>query len=204
MNWNSIMNLRQTQRAKTRQILIDTTWRIFADQGISATRTADVASAAGLSHGAVFAHFSTREDLVVAAVEAYSIRFRTGLDERLVLDFTVRGFLEAHLAQVAVDEALYSRIASEGSLLPDAARSAWLNVLTNLSLRLDEAVSRLPPSAQVRKLPLALVFNTWIGLLHHHLSYRDLYAPDGNLVARRGVALLDFMTALLDTERMEP
>ena len=59
---------RTEQRQRTRQHLIETALALFEARGVAATRTLDVAEAAGVSHGTVFAHFPTREALVEAAV----------------------------------------------------------------------------------------------------------------------------------------
>jgi hypothetical protein len=50
---------------------------------------------------------------------------------------------------------------------------------------------------RLRKVPLHLLFNTWIGLLHHYLANRDLFVARGSVLKKHGPALIDHYLALL-------
>jgi AcrR family transcriptional regulator len=54
--------------------LLDATVDCLATRGYAATTTAAVAAAAGVSQGALFRHFPTRQDLLVATAEAVAER----------------------------------------------------------------------------------------------------------------------------------
>ncbi|MFC3531919.1 TetR family transcriptional regulator [Vogesella facilis] len=51
---------------QTRQLLLDTAERVFHEQGVAATSLADIATAAGLTRGAIYWHFSNKLDLFTA------------------------------------------------------------------------------------------------------------------------------------------
>ncbi|PIE20379.1 MAG: hypothetical protein CSA61_02270 [Neptuniibacter caesariensis] len=51
---------------QTRQLLLATALRMFAEQGIARTSLKDIAAEAGLTHGALYWHFKNRTDLVAA------------------------------------------------------------------------------------------------------------------------------------------
>ena len=59
---------RADQRVATRARLIDATFSLLVDRGYAGTTTALVAENAGVSHGALFNHFTSREDLMVACI----------------------------------------------------------------------------------------------------------------------------------------
>jgi hypothetical protein len=46
-------------------------------------------------------------------------------------------------------------------------------------------------------MPLHLLFNTWIGLIHHYLMNRELFAPGASVVERHGRELLDHFMYLI-------
>lgn len=48
---------------QTRHLLLDTAERVFREQGVAATSLADIASAAGLTRGAIYWHFANKLDL---------------------------------------------------------------------------------------------------------------------------------------------
>jgi AcrR family transcriptional regulator len=60
--------------AETRERLLHAAATVFADRGYDGTRVADIASAAGVSNGALYAHFPSKADLLVDAVRTHGRR----------------------------------------------------------------------------------------------------------------------------------
>lgn len=54
---------------QTRQLLLETALKMFAEQGIARTSLKDIANESGLTHGALYWHFKNRGDLVAALYE---------------------------------------------------------------------------------------------------------------------------------------
>ncbi len=57
--------------AETRERLLRAAADVFAERGYDGTRVADIAAAAGVSNGALYAHFASKADLLVAALRAH-------------------------------------------------------------------------------------------------------------------------------------
>ena len=62
---------RQEQKVVTRDRLVNAAMALFARKGIMNTTTADVAKSVRMSHGVVFLHFPTRDDLVIAVIDEF-------------------------------------------------------------------------------------------------------------------------------------
>ncbi|WP_336214894.1 helix-turn-helix domain-containing protein [Nonomuraea sp. LPB2021202275-12-8] len=60
--------------AETRERLLRAAAEVFAERGYDGTRVADIAAAAGVSNGALYAHFGSKAELLVAALSAYGRR----------------------------------------------------------------------------------------------------------------------------------
>ena len=60
---------RQEQKIQTREKLIRVSTEVFSKKGIFSTKTLDVAKASKVSHGTVFSHFSTKEELLIAVID---------------------------------------------------------------------------------------------------------------------------------------
>lgn len=58
----------EARREDTRRLLLDAAVGLFAHNGYDSTGTGDVARAAGVSHGALFNYFPTKDELFRAAV----------------------------------------------------------------------------------------------------------------------------------------
>lgn len=87
--------LEQKARATRRKILVEAT-KLFARQGYNKTTVADIASAIGMTQGALFHHFPTKESLLNAVVDglAHGIEsYRAVLDGKRSSD-AVRRMVE--------------------------------------------------------------------------------------------------------------
>ncbi|WP_405149036.1 TetR/AcrR family transcriptional regulator [Sphaerisporangium sp. NBC_01403] len=57
--------------AETRERLLRAAADVFAERGYDGTRVADIAAAAGVSNGALYAHFGSKAELIVTALRAH-------------------------------------------------------------------------------------------------------------------------------------
>lgn len=57
--------------AQTRERLLRAAADVFAERGYDGTRVAEIASAAGVSNGAMYAHFASKADLLVDALRTH-------------------------------------------------------------------------------------------------------------------------------------
>jgi len=61
---------RATSKARTRERLIAEARRLFRERGYAATSLEQIAEAADVTKGAIYGHFSSKEDLLLTAIEA--------------------------------------------------------------------------------------------------------------------------------------
>jgi TetR/AcrR family transcriptional regulator, transcriptional repressor for nem operon len=62
------MRVSKTQRVRNRERVIAVAARLLRERGIAGIGVDALAEAAGLTHGAVYSHFDTKDDLAAAAV----------------------------------------------------------------------------------------------------------------------------------------
>jgi AcrR family transcriptional regulator len=65
------MGLRERKKQQTRELIAETAWRLFADQGFERVTVAEVARQAQVATATVFNYFPTKEDLFYERLEAY-------------------------------------------------------------------------------------------------------------------------------------
>lgn len=75
--------LKQQQSTQTRQRIVDAGTELFARKGFHATSMADLASAVGLTKGAYYHHFATKEDLFHAVVQSVRSTWEQAVEVRL-------------------------------------------------------------------------------------------------------------------------
>jgi AcrR family transcriptional regulator len=61
---------RETSKARTRERLLAEAQRLFRERGYAATSLEQIAEAADVTKGAIYGHFSSKEDLLLSAIEA--------------------------------------------------------------------------------------------------------------------------------------
>jgi len=168
---------------------------LFARDGIAGTTTADIAKSIRMSHGNVFVHFPKSDDLVIAVIDEFGRRLQVEFRQVLEEGLGLRAALRAHLKVLAEFEPFYSRLVIEAPMLPPKVRSTLMMLHAAVSQRLFIALERERKLGRVRKIERPLLFNTWIGLVHHYLVNRDMFANGDSVIAEHGEGLVQhFMT----------
>ena len=189
---------RKQKKEHTRGRIIEAAFQIMGRDGLFSARTLDIAEAAGVAHGTVFAHFQRRDDLLCAVIDELGQRVAYRLHLLAEAGHGVREILQAHLKGLAEHEQLYVRLITEGRLLPRAPRMSLVMIQSAISLHLGAAVETETRAGLLRPMPLHLLFNTWIGLVHHYLVNGDLFSPDGSpVLTQHGSTLVDHFYSLI-------
>jgi AcrR family transcriptional regulator len=79
-----LMTPKRVDKDERRREILGAATRAFARKGYSATRIEDIAAEAGVAQGTVYLYFGGREEILVAAFEAFAERMITGV--RAVLE----------------------------------------------------------------------------------------------------------------------
>ena len=188
---------RHAQKELTRGRLVNAATTLFAAKGIVNTTTADVAKAVRMSHGVVFLHFPKRDDLVIAVIDEFGRRLSAELRNAFEQDLGLRSVLKAHLRVLQEFEPFYSRLVSEAAMLPAKVRSTLMLLHAAVSYELFSALERERKAGRARKLERPLLFNTWIGLVHHYLINRDVFSTGDSVIAEHGEMLVNHFMNLL-------
>lgn len=187
---------RQQQKERTREKLLQAAYSVFSRQGITQSRIEDIAREAGVSHGTVFVHFKTQEELVEAAVSRFCMEIAESTHALSQSGDSLEAVLGAHLRGIGAHEAFYTRLVLEARLLPQGARDSFVGIQSVLSLHFMKALER-EGAAERTQIPAHMLFSMWIGLIHYYLANGDLYAPEGGVIARHGPMLIDSYLRLL-------
>jgi AcrR family transcriptional regulator/ferredoxin len=145
--------------ADTRERLLRGAAEVFAQRGYDGTRVADIAAAAGVSNGALYAHFGSKAELLVAALRAHGRRlladaFAADPDQSVtgLLLRIGRSLARSHdTRQHLVVEALVAARRDEDVARPTrdymAERADWIAGLVRVAQASDELDPGLSPNA---------------------------------------------------------
>ena len=179
------MRYGKDQKQATRQRIVEAAGRRFKQDGIDGAGVAAVMSDAGLTNGAFYAHFTSKEDLV-ANVLADQLRVQChSLDaqasDRAGLEAFVRSYLSPHHRDKCADGCPSAALLDEIARRPAATRQVFTDELMGV---IDDIASRLDPThAEVARTDALTVFGMMVGTLQLARALTDRELSD-QLLAR--------------------
>lgn len=181
---------RKEQKENTRAGLVSKAEDLFAFKGISNTTTADIAKSLKVSHGTLFVHFATRDDLIKAVVDEFGERLAEALGKKFSDDLKLKDLLKAHIEVLAEFEDFYMRLISESQSLPPHIRSIIYSINASLSYRFYRSAKVEIDKGLIKKMNQVLFFNTWMGLVHYNIMNRDLFSEKTPILTEVGDDLI--------------
>ena len=189
------MRYGKDQKQATRQRIVEAAGRRFKEDGIDGAGVAAVMSDAGLTNGAFYGHFTSKEDLVANVLGDQLRAQRQSLDsepsDRAGLEAFVRSYLSPHHRDQCADGCPSAALLDEIARRPAATRQVFTDELMGV---IDDIASRLDPTdVDAARTDALTVFGMMIGTLQlaRALTDRDL---SDQLLARgveTAVKLLD-------------
>jgi len=172
------MRYGKDQKQATRQRIVEAAGRRFKQDGIDGAGVAIVMSDAGLTNGAFYGHFSSKEDLV-ANVLADQLRaqrhsFDAQPSDRAGLEAFVRSYLSAQHRDQCADGCPSAALLDEIVRRPAATRQVFtdelMGVIDDIAVRLD------PTDVEAARTDALTLFGLMVGTLQlaRALTDRDL------------------------------
>ena len=188
------MRYGKDQKQATRQRILEAAGRRFKQDGIDGAGVATLMSDAGLTNGAFYAHFSSKEDLVANVLTDQLRAQRRSFDaqpsDRAGLEAFVRSYLSPQHRDQCADGCPSAALLDEIVRRPAATRDVFTDELMGV---IDDIATRLDPTdAEAARTDALTVFGLMVGTLQlaRALSDRDL---SDQLLARGVVTALKLL-----------
>ena len=187
---------RSLQKAETRERIITAAIKVFSVYGFSAPTLA-IAEEAHVSHGSIFVHFPTVEDLLISLLEYFSGDLNKELHSLSESGNDMAKLLNMHINVLIKYENFYTRLIKESVYLPEDAKNSFIAIQSTVSIHFFEALEHEINSGNIKDIPFHMLFNTWLGLVHYYLLNGDLFAPHGSVLKRHKNTLIKCYMALI-------
>jgi AcrR family transcriptional regulator len=149
---------RAASKAQTRQRLLDEAQRLFKERGYAATSLEQIAEAADVTKGAIYGHFSSKEDLLLSAIEATPTPDFNSLYDR---SLPIREQLAEFGRGAAVDEVQLDRAAMAAHLEFVAALLRQPAVRKRYAADLERRLEELAAADEDQPLPGITKVQAW-------------------------------------------
>jgi AcrR family transcriptional regulator len=187
------MGLRELKKERTRQLIADTAWQLFADGGFDQVAVADVARAAEVSEATVFNYFRTKEDLFYFRFEQFEAQLLEAVRERPPGESALAAFRRALTRSGRLRTV--NRVIAGSSALMARERQALAHTTDALAEVLAEQTDRADRvTALVAAGALMGVHRATIDYVRRRVladDHPERLAADVRRVTRRAFALLE-------------
>src|SRR3954467_12684073 len=179
------MRYGKDHKQATRQRIVDAAGRRFKQDGIDGAGVATVMSDAGLTNGAFYAHFTSKEDLV-ANVLADQLRaqresFDAQPSDRAGLEAFIRSYLSPEHRDESADGCPSAALVDEIVRRPAATKRVFTEELTRT---MDDIAARLDPTdGEAARADALALFASMLGTLQLARALTDRALSD-QLLAR--------------------
>lgn len=180
---------RQLQKEETKNKILQSAFELYALQGFKAT-TNDVAKNAKVSHGTVFVHFPTRDDLLIGVIESFGKEICTCLHNLTATSSSILDVLKAHLTAIKKYELFYTKLIGDSYLLPQDVKNTFVIIQSTIAFHFNKVLEGEKSNHTIKELPDHFLFNTWLGILHYYLLNHDLFAPKTSVIEVYGDQLI--------------
>ena len=172
------MRYSTNHKQDTRQRIIQAAGRRFKQEGIDGAGVAAVMSDAGLTNGAFYAHFTSKEDLVANVLADQLRAQRQSFDaqppDRQGLEAFIRSYLSPQHRDQYADGCPSAALLDEIARRPAATKQVFTDELMGV---IDDIASRLDPTdAEAARTDALTLFGLMLGTLQlaRALTDRDL------------------------------
>ena len=187
---------RQLQKTQTRDRITAAALKVYSESGFS-TPTIAIANEAQVSHGTIFVHFPTVEDLLVRSLDVFSSEIGEELHLLSESGDDIAALLGMHIDVLIKHEDLYKRLIKETVYLPEEAKNTFIAIQSTVSFHFLQALEKEIDSGKIKDIPFHMIFNTWLGLVHYYLLNGDLFAPHGSVLLQYKDALIECFLTLI-------
>ena len=162
-------------RDTTRRHILDVASAQFRESGIAAVGLAGIMAEAGLTNGAFYTHFASKEDLVRAvlldALERREQRHKDNLENGVALETVIRDYLSPKHRDRAATGCPTAALVSEIARHPKATREAFTGKMSDILALMAAQMPEGTPAERRRRAIAA--YATMVGALQLSRAVSD-------------------------------
>jgi TetR/AcrR family transcriptional repressor of nem operon len=169
------MRYAKGHKDETRRHILDVASAQFRESGIAAVGLAGIMSEAGLTNGAFYSHFSSKEDLVrevmTDALTRREEQHKANLESGVALETTIRDYLSTRHRDRAGTGCPTAALVAEIARHPKPTRDAFTAKMSAIITLMAEQIGE--GSAEQRRRKAITIYSTMVGALQLSRAVND-------------------------------
>lgn len=165
---------------ETRRHILDVASAQFRESGIAAVGLAGIMSEAGLTNGAFYSHFASKEELVrevlTDALTRREDRHKANLESGVALETTIRDYLSTRHRDRAGSGCPTAALVAEIARHPKATRDAFTGKVADIITLMAEQIRQ--GTAKDRRRKAIAIYSTMVGALQLARAVNDKQLSD--------------------------
>ncbi|MBR1087956.1 TetR family transcriptional regulator [Bradyrhizobium manausense] len=165
---------------ETRRYILDVASAQFRERGIAAVGLAGIMSEAGLTNGAFYTHFASKEDLVrevlMDALTRRQERHKANLESGVPLETVIRDYLSTRHRDRAGTGCPTAALVAEIARHPKATRDAFTGKVSDIIALMAEQIRQ--GTAEERRRKAITIYSTMVGALQLARAVNDKQLSD--------------------------
>lgn len=191
-------NKRQITKQQTFNEIIKVTTNAIIEQGIINLKTLDIAKKAGIAHGTLFAHFETKEALIVKVCQNELLSIAKELKKITEQHIDIISLLENYINLVAENEDFYVVIAKEFPFLDDSIQQSILANENIIKYILYTKIEQGNKSKQFSVTDITTTVSYFFASINYYLSRKEyLVTGSGKLMEQKKNQIIETFMKLL-------
>lgn len=174
------MRYEKGHKDETRRHILDVASTQFRESGIAAVGLAGIMSEAGLTNGAFYTHFASKEDLVREvlsdALTRREERHKANLENGVALETTIRDYLSMRHRDRAGTGCPTAALVAEIARHPKATRDAFTGKVADIIVLMAKQIRQ--GSAEERRRKAITIYATMVGALQLARAVNDRQLSD--------------------------
>jgi len=174
------MRYEKGHKDETRRHILDVAAAQFRESGIAAVGLAGIMSEAGLTNGAFYSHFASKEELVrevlTDALTRREERHKANLENGVALETTIRDYLSTRHRDRAGTGCPTAALVAEIARHPKATRDAFTGKVADIIVLMAEQIRQ--GSAKERRRKAITIYSTMVGALQLARAVNDKSLSD--------------------------
>ncbi len=192
------MNLRSIAKANTHQMIIDKSIDLFNLKGFINTKTQEISKYCGISHGNLFMHFGTKDNLIEAVLDFKIKQIATSLIENCQSTDNTWTLAEEYLNLVEINENffynLYRELPFFNEYLQNAVLSLeiiirnlfFVNIKTNFKNMTEDRISS--------------ILTPYFSLIFYYLVNKKQFTSSDCIIPIKRCEIIETLKTLLKKE----